>query len=59
MKEHKIYADDIFDFKKQLNQFFQENPTAEIRWINSPTGILKEDGDWVNCEKLIATIIYE
>ncbi len=30
MKEYTIDADDIFDFKKQLNKFFEENPTAEI-----------------------------
>ncbi|MFP4620410.1 MAG: hypothetical protein ACLFM7_03815 [Bacteroidales bacterium] len=59
MKEYKIYADDIIDFKKQLNTFFEENPTAEIKWINSPTGILKKDRDWVDSNKLIASIIYE
>ena len=41
--EYTIYADDIFDFKTRLNKFFEENPTVEIRWINSPTSILKED----------------
>ena len=59
MKEYTIYADDIFDFKEQFNKFFEKNPTAEIQCINSPRGILKEDGDLVDSDKLIATIIYD
>ena len=59
MKEYTIDAEDIFDFKKQFNEFFETNPTAEIIWINSPSGILDDAGDWVNSDKLIATILYE
>ena len=59
MKEHKIYANDIFDFEKQLNDFFEANPTAEVKYINSPNGILDINGEGINSGKLIAEIIYE
>lgn len=59
MKEYKIYAEDIDDFKKQLNQFFEDNPTIEIRSIGSPHGIIDENGDLLNGNMLVAEILYE
>ncbi|MFO8234660.1 MAG: hypothetical protein R6U04_04545 [Bacteroidales bacterium] len=59
MKEHKIYAEDIDDFKEQLNEFFEANPTIEIRSIGTPHGIIDENGDLLNSNMLVAEILYE
>lgn len=58
MKEYTISADDIFDFKKQLNEFFEANPTAQIVHQFTKQDF-KKDRDWVEGKKLIASIIYE
>ena len=59
MREHIIYAKDPVEFRRQFNQFIDDNPEIEIRTIRPPDQLNRQIKHWTYLYDIILSVIYE
>lgn len=59
MKEHTIHAQGIYDFEKKIDQFFNENPFAEIKTIDPLKSDFHRKVKTLNRLKFVISIVYD